>query len=404
MTKHKIKAIDPFYTGKRRVEDESTFNDPPAFNHRVAHRRQRLAKLRELHAQTRTRQEARDAVVAAAQEATRAKLGAMTRGERKAALARGGGKVTVSRKATRVRLEPVVTTAVGNPLDEFKSILAPVAAPGDAEANAVTAEIAALVKKQTRAMASDVGFAKQFALSDAMAQKRRSRKELEAIADGDADPQAMLARVAPKRPFVDADDLTRTMLAHVALDRADGEKYFDYEARLQSEVDKASRVTARANRPAAAAADSASAKSRLSSARRWRERVKERNAARDKRRAERQADNDDDNKIFYEPTAFGDVAEAPPRLPALPQRLLKRKAPAAAAPFVAPTEKQIIAAERAGVPLIESVAGGRAATRAAITNSKRSTTLVGASSLAVEDYADQVRQQYRMMKRKRRAL
>lgn len=396
MTKNKIKAIDPFYTGKRRQEDTSTFNDPPKFNHRRASRRERLAKLRELHAQTRARHETQQAAVEAAQEATREKLGAMTRVERKAAMARGEAKVKVSRKVTRVRLEPVVTTAVGNALEEFKSIFEPVIGGGDADQSAQSAEIAALVKQHTRAMASDVGFAKQLALSTAMAQKRRNRKELESIADGDANPQGLLDRVAPKREFLDADELTRTMLAKIQLERAAGEKYFDYEARLQSEADKASKV-----RPRKAA--NADAKPRISDARRWRDKVKERNAAREKRRSERIADDDDDNKVFFEPTAFGDVAEAPPRLPALPQRLLKRKAPSSA-PFVAPTEKQIMAAERAGVPLIESVAGGRDATRAAITNSKRSTTLVGASSLAVEDYAEQVRQSYRAMKRKRRAL
>jgi hypothetical protein len=357
MTKNKIKAIDPFYTGKRRQEDTSTFNDPPKFNHRRASRRERLAKLRELHAQTRARHETQQAAVEAAQEATREKLGAMTRVERKAAMARGEAKVKVSRKVTRVRLEPVVTTAVGNALEEFKSIFEPVIGGGDAD---------------------------------------QSAQELESIADGDANPQGLLDRVAPKREFLDADELTRTMLAKIQLERAAGEKYFDYEARLQSEADKASKV-----RPRKAA--NADAKPRISDARRWRDKVKERNAAREKRRSERIADDDDDNKVFFEPTAFGDVAEAPPRLPALPQRLLKRKAPSSA-PFVAPTEKQIMAAERAGVPLIESVAGGRDATRAAITNSKRSTTLVGASSLAVEDYAEQVRQSYRAMKRKRRAL
>jgi hypothetical protein len=299
----------------------------------------------------------------------------------------------VARKATRIRLEPVVTTAVGNALDEFRPLFAPVSGGGPDQAETAAA-VSTLVKRQTREMASDVGFARQLALSDALSQKRRNRKELQRIADSD-DPQALLQRVAPKRPFVDADDLTRKMLAKMKLERAAGEQYFDYQARLQSEVDKVSRVT-RLERTAT------HAKPRLSQARRWRDKIKERATARAQRHAARVADNDDDNKLFYEPAAFGDVAEAPPQLPALPKRLLKRKAPTA--PFSAPTEKQIIAAERAGVPLIESVAGGREATRAAITNSARSTSLVGASSLAVEAYADQVRQQYRALKRKRREL
>ena len=57
---------------------------------------------------------------------------------------------------------------------------------------------------------------------------------------------------------------------------------------------------------------------------------------------------------------------------------------------------------RRGVPIIESAAGGRAATRAAIVGANKNKSLVGARNLSVETYAEEVRRAYRELKKKRR--
>lgn len=385
----KIKAIDPFYRGpkKRPGEiDAGTVNDPPRTNHRVERKLERVAKMKELRQGLEKRRQERESALDEAKAASEAKLSQLTRGERRKALASGQGVVRVKRASSRVRMEPVVTSAMGNALSEFQSLFA----SKSANADPVAKEMNQLVRQQTRQLASEVDFAKQVAISNALSKQRRDKSELRRLADADADPHDMLRRGAPKTNFVDADELARTLMQQVAFERAQGERYFDYQARLEKE---AARVRTKR------VVDDQGHK-RVSHARKFAERQKQRAAERAERQKQRALDVDDD-RTYYDAPQFGDVAEAPPQLPKLPQRLLKRKAPPAASPFAMPTPKQAAAAERAGVPLIESVAGGREATRAAITGSARSTSLVGAASLSVEAYAQQVREQYRLVKRKR---
>jgi hypothetical protein len=385
----KTKAIDPFYKGPKkhpRAVDEATVNDPPRVNHRIEQRRERAQKLRALHAEMAKRRAERDNATETAASATESKLKSMTRAERKQAHRAGQAVVKVKRADTRLKMEPVVTTAMGNALDGFQSLFAPVAAGGDA----MQAEINAMVKQQTRQLTSEIDFAKQVQISDALSRAHRDKAEIEKLAQPVENPHELLLSAAPKAKFVDADELTRTLMAQVQFERARGEKFFAYEARLNEEATKVR----------AAKVHKKTGERKMSSAKKWAERNKKRELEREERKQQRLLDQDD-ARDYYDVPKFGDVVEAPPQLPKLPERLLKRKAPSAT-PFAKPTEKQIAAAQREGVPLIESVAGGREATRAAITGATRSKALVGASSLSVEAYAELVREQYRAVKRRRR--
>lgn len=70
--------------------------------------------------------------------------------------------------------------------------------------------------------------------------------------------------------------------------------------------------------------------------------------------------------------------------------------------FRTPDQHEINVAAMTGLPVIESSAGGRDATRLAITGGKRNNGLVGAANLSIEAYAQEVRDSYKALKKRRR--
>lgn len=83
----------------------------------------------------------------------------------------------------------------------------------------------------------------------------------------------------------------------------------------------------------------------------------------------------------------------------MPARLKKRKLQQLL--HAEPTASQVMAAAAKGLPLIESKGGSLADTRASIIGQKKR-RLVGASSLSLDDYAQEVRDSYRALKARRR--